>query len=267
MWEKLLGWMVARSIPRDLIDPHEELIASEAAESAVRQAVMLTAVAAGVVLLLVVALIYRTAPIGGTPPKSELVAAEAARQLGAENASLVQANAELRKKIDDLTRESDGFHGRLIEADKELADLRAARETAASPRKETAVAAARPEQAPRQEAAVSAGGQPGESPAKAAASVTATAAEPAPKPEPHAVKKVAAPMPARAHTAVRSPGSYQCGDGRSVHDPRRCSTMREVPAEVEVDLDPRRSYQCGDGQTVRDPAQCRSVTEAFSRER
>ena len=266
MWDKLFGWMVARSMPQDLTDPHQELIAAEAAENGIRQAVRLTALAAGVLLLLVLALVYGTFPLSAAPHRAAMVAAEAAKKLGAENASLIQANADLQKKIDELTRESDGFRGQLIEAGKQLATLRAARPTAESPGKETAVATGS-QPPPRTETVASTAERPAEPPAKdpvpagakERASVTVQEAKPAPKPEPHAVKKVAAPRRARSRTAMTSqPGAYQCGDGRPTRDPARCGMVAGVPAEVAEDLDPRRSYQCGDGRTVRDPAQCHS---------
>ena len=276
MWERLLGWMVAHAVPRDLTDPHQELIACEAAENGIRQAIKFTGFAAGIALLLVVALIYRTLPIGGAPPKAALMAAEAAKQLGAENASLLQANAELRKKVEELIRESDGFRGQLIDAGKQLAALRtstATAEPAELPRRETAVNANTQSEAPRRTEAVAGASRAGEGPAKEVASAPAKPAPRAPVvaaataqassvAKPRAAKKVAVTRRGRAaHPVVTPPESYQCGDGRITRDPGQCGMVLSVPAEPEADLDPRRTYQCGDGHAVRDPALCRAVAE------
>ena len=77
----------------------------------------------------------------------------------------------------------------------------------------------------------------------------------APKVTPQPAKQ--ATGPARAPVLASHPGTYQCGDGRTVRNPAACKPANASAPGVLPSAPS--TYQCGDGRTVRNPAECKPV--------
>jgi BMFP domain-containing protein YqiC len=80
----------------------------------------------------------------------------------------------------------------------------------------------------------------------------------APKVTPQPAKQ--ATGPARAPVLASRPGTYQCGDGRTVRNPAACKPANASAPGVLPS--PPGTYQCGDGRTVRNPAECKPAAGA-----
>lgn len=250
MFSNLMARMVERAMPADLGDPHQEWIAAEAAENAIRQTLRI-AVLVGLLLLLAGgALAYKYLYLGAQDATvAATVPADAMKQLGADNAKLMEQNQDLQKKIDGLTKERETLQARVTDLEKQVAE--------AAKKPEAAVAAAPAAPAPQPPPAAAPAPKPA-APAKAAV---------APKPAPRPVKQAKAsppPKPRPAAKAVEPAESFQCGDGRTVPDPTLCTTASTAASPATDQLDPRRTYQCGDGRSVTNPAECRPPSGAPS---
>jgi cytoskeletal protein RodZ len=230
MLDKLVSRLVERAVPANLGDPHQEWIASEAAENAVHATARL-AVLLGVLIALAVAgvLYYAWIPVAAMVERAPQPT-DAVKALSADNARLLQANAELQRKLDDTAQERDALQGKVTAAEKARAET--------SPAPQPIAQAETPAQAPAQPAA-----QPVAKKPRPAEPAEARRAKPAPAPE--AVLTI-------PHDR------FQCGDGRTVRDPAACRAAGSA-SQARVEPAPRDSFQCGDGRSVRDPAECRAA--------
>jgi hypothetical protein len=197
MFERILGWMVERAMPRYLDDYEQEKIAEEAAENAIRQTARLAAVAGVILLALIVVALYRYLPgeqVSQVPP----IVTEAVRQPempATDDSTIRRASEELQKKLDGVTKERDALKGKVTGLEGQMAELN---------RK---LQAAEKSQAPEKSQVAEKSSGPAE------------ALRPA--------KQRKEPIGARVVASRRS--TYECGDGQVVRDPLKCNPASAAP--------------------------------------
>jgi TolA-binding protein len=59
----------------------------------------------------------------------------------------------------------------------------------------------------------------------------------------------------RTREITRHPGTYRCGDGRTVQNPAGCKAANELA--LQGIASPPDVYRCGDGRSVRNPLECK----------
>src|SRR5574341_404210 len=215
MWEGMMARMVARAMPPHITDSDQERMAAEVAENAIRQTAWVAGIAGVLLVALAGTMLYRYLPLQlSSPGRSER--SKAASEPALDESRLRQANEDLQKKLDDVTKE---FQGKVSALEGQVADLTTKLHAAQN---------------------LTVGGQ-----RKAEATREA----------PESLRHVAGSSGMRV--ATRSPGVYQCGDGRTARDPAGCQNTAS-PTASEVRAVPPGVYQCGDGRTARDPAECKN---------
>jgi len=242
-----MGWfmdrMVARAIPPDVEDSDQERIAAAAAENAIRHVVTIAAIAGGVVVAGLAALLYGVLPswhVGLTASQPSGVAARVAVEV-AKLRDTVEAS---ERTLQHVVTERDTLQGKVAELERRLED----RATPPPQVTSTAPAAQAPAEQTRLQGKVS---DLERQVADLTQKLEATSAAPV------ADRSVYTAKPARPSNP---PGSaeprlaYRCGDGRTVGDPATCkATVPAAPAGVPSEPD---TYYCGDGRSVSNPADC-----------
>ncbi len=255
----ILDRMVERSIPPFTPDDESKMVAEEAAENGIRQAVRFVGTASVIVIGASALILYRFPPGQLTvspPPVAVRVTSQpgAVEMSGTEDARLRQGPGDSERKPDDANEESQGKLEKLTK--EREAKLRQALEDSEkkldqanreSQRKledltqERDRLQARVIDLEQQVAALST-----KTKARAERDLPRQAEQPTRRVASHAVA---------AELTLPGQAVYHCADGRVLRDPTRCRAVH--PPGAEDLASPRNVFQCGDGRTVRDPTLCK----------
>jgi polyhydroxyalkanoate synthesis regulator phasin len=264
MLQRIMDWMVERAMPPFIEDPAEQRIAEEAAESGIRQTTRLAGIAGGILFVVMAAMLYMYLPsqqISLAPSEST----RAAPEPEAENdANLHQPSEDMLGKLDGVTKERDTLQGKLTVLEGQVAELtsklQAAKALAASklhqPSEELQkkLDGVTKERDTLQGKMTDLEGQVAELNGKLQTAKVLAARKHTPQPPRQATS------PARTPVLASRPGTYQCGDGRTVRNPAACKPANASAPGVLPS--PPSAYQCGDGRTVRNPAECKPAAGA-----
>jgi hypothetical protein len=257
----MLGWimdrMVERAIPRDVADAEQERMAQEAAESAIRQSVVIAGIAGLLVFVGFATLLYAFLPSREVIPETSQPSTVAPQVEIRDDMKLRQAKEEADNALDRVVRERDTLQQKITDLERRLMDSTRESSTA----KTAAVAQDTAERARLQGKIGDLERQVADLSQKLQAAIASARTD--------SGTSLSRPRsrPAQTQRTLESPTIYRCGDGRSVRDPASCTGVAETPRPDEEDAVPSippTTYHCGDGRSVPDPADCRTAGEFSS---